>query len=139
MANEIRGERTIVMAGRSLDIALTMGALAELEARFGVDFDQVGQYLFRRETSAEGLAYPLPKARALVTFWRAVLGANGHDPALVDAAGVSPYALLRDALALIRFTQDDWFQSEREPAANRPLAAGRGGATGSAPASAGSN
>ena len=138
MANEIRGERSLAIAGRVVEVALTMGALAELEARFGVDFDQVGQYLFRRETSEEGLAYPLPKARALLTFWRAVLAANGHDPALVDEPGVSPYALLRDALALIRVTQDRWFQAEREPSGERPLAARRAGAIGCAPASAGS-
>lgn len=136
MANAIRGERSVLMGGRTLDLALTMATLAELEARFGVDFDQVGQYLFRRETSEAGLAYPLPKARALSTFWRAVLQTNGHDPALVDSPGVSPYALLRDALALIRYTQDDWFRAEKE--GENPLPDGRGGATGSAPRSAGS-
>lgn len=138
MANEIRGERNVSFGGKKFAVALTMAALAELEARFGVDFDQVGQYLFRRETNADGLAYPLPKARALASFWRAVLAANDHDPNLVDVPGVSPYALLRDALSLIRYTQDDWFQSEREPS-ERPLAARRAGAIGSAPASAGSD
>ncbi len=139
MANEIRGEQAVTFAGKTVTVALTMTALAELETRFGVDFDQVGQYLFRRETSAEGLAYPLPKARALQSFWRAVLSANGHDPALVDRPGVSPYGLLRDALRLIRFTQDDWFRSEKEPAAERPLAERPAGAIGCAPASAGSD
>ena len=138
MTNEIRGERAVVIAGRSLDVALTMATLAELEAVFGTDFDQVSERLFRRETRTDGEPYPVPRAGPLAQFWRAVLTTNGHDPGLVDRPGVSPFALLRDALGLVRATQDEWFQSEREAADGRPLVGGRAGAIGCAPGSAGS-
>ena len=88
MANSHRGEIAVRLGGRDFTLCLTLGALAEIEAAFGVDgLDALGARLAAGRLSARDLA-------AIVA---AAARGGGHDVAASDiaalpvAGGLAPF------------------------------------------------
>lgn len=139
MTNEVRGERTITLGGANgpFSVALTFGAMAALEAAFGVDnFEETKKTLFRIEkvAGAEGEADKerwYVNARNVLRFWEAVFEGNGLDRSIVAKSAGNPYDAATEAIALINSVYSTGLDGDRKDGStSSPLAAGDAGASG---------
>lgn len=98
MTNKARGEVRVDLNGQSIDLCLNLGALAAVEAEFGVDS-------FEDVLGAEGRMTLYPggsvSADRMARFLTAVVDANGYGDRSADVAALLPADLADMAMRLI--------------------------------------
>lgn len=131
MANRARGEVEIDIGGRPYVIAWSMGAQAEVEAAFDLEFaEDIFPLLFRQRDNGSVAV----SARTARKFLAAVLRGCGHRLEEGELAMVAPGDFAQVAVEM--FTSSGLRVGEVEGSEERPSdPAGSGGNTASAPGS----
>lgn len=127
MANAVRGETAITLAGRRIVVSLSLRTLAELEDEFQADsFEEV-----------LGKLFPRASARNMLRFVAAVLRGADVDPdepairKAVDSMSPLEFASLARDLFERSGLADAVEDEEAGDGSGRPLAAPSGGGSGS--------
>lgn len=93
MANRARGEQGVRIGGKTVAIALNLGALAAIEAEFGVESYET---VFSEVVNDEGVS--ATKYRRLLI---AILAGNGHEDVEASVDALMPDDVKRLSLDLL--------------------------------------
>lgn len=128
----LRGAVSVDFGGQTVELVLTLEAMARIEEAFEVDSFELAAPMLGKVIAGDGTQRATVDKRALSKFWRAVLDGNGRGDLEFEAMPINPYALWVAAVQLVNATQETWFAADAKPekAKSRPLAGKRAGASG---------